>query len=191
MANIAISMATAALPYVVKGVAGWVNKSAQTWGPAALANNTIETTAIAGSKLFGDHYILGKIGSVAGRAFGYASAPFVAQSAPVQLGLGLGGQLLAGGAGALVHVIGGYALNKLAGKQQPEESTAQQLLNQQQLLQNQLQIEALKKLQDQLNAGNKTSHVVVDNKQLAKLAAELKMDVSELMDKLQLEKAQV
>ena len=40
-------------------------------------------------------------------------------------------------------------------------------------------------MQTQLDAGNKTSHVVIDNKQLEKLAAELNIDVTELVGKLQ------
>lgn len=185
MANVAISLATAALPYVVQGVAQWVNKSTQTWGPAYVANNTIEAAATTGSKFFGDNAILSKIGSVAGRAIGIVAAPFAAQSAPVQAGLGIGGQLAASAAGALVGVVSEYALNKFKGAPQSQETTAQQLLNQQQILQNQLQIETLKRMQEQLDAANKTSHIVVDSKQLEKLAAELKIDTSALLAKLQ------
>lgn len=186
MTGIAINLAAAALPYVVQGVAQWVNKSAQTWVPASVANNTIEAAAFAGSKFFGDNVILGKIGSVVGRGFGWMSAPFVAQSAQVKTFVDLTGPLAGGAAGALVQVVAGYAINKLSGnKEEPKETAAQQLFNQQQLLQSQLQLQLLKQMQDQLNAGTKTSHVVVDNKQLEKLAAELKIDVNELMGKLQ------
>jgi|GEM_PF-2386286 len=186
MANIAVSIATAALPYVVQGVVQWGSKAAQTWGPAKVANDTIEAAAFTGSKFFGDNVVLSKIGSVAGRIIGLVSAPFVAQSAPVQGALGIGGQIAATAAGALVGVVGEYALNKLKGTPQKEEPKMEQLLNQQQFLQNQLQIERLKKMQAKLDSANKSaSHVVIDNKQLERLAAELNIDVAELLNKLQ------
>jgi hypothetical protein len=186
MATLAVTLAQAALPFVVKFAGEWVSKSAQTWVPASVANNTIEAAAFAGSKFFGDNVILGKIGSVVGRGLGWATAPFAAQSAPIQGLITYGAPIAGGIAGAVVNVAGSYLFNKLSGKtEEPQESTAQNLINQQQLIQNQLQLQILKQMQDQLNAGTKSTHVVIDNKQLEKLAAELKMDVAALKIKLE------
>ena len=150
MTSIAVSIAATVLPLAVQFGSKWISSAAQTWGPAAAANTSIEAAAAAGASLFGNLPVLGKIGEVAGRAFGWAGAPFVGQAVLPQLGIA--GQIGGAAAGALIHVVGSYALNKLGGNPQTEETAAQQFANQQQLLQNQLQMETLNKLKAQLDA---------------------------------------
>lgn len=150
MTSIAVSIAATVLPLAVQFGSKWVSNAAQTWGPAAAANTSIEAAAVAGASLFGNLPVLGKIGEVAGRAFGWAGAPFVGQAVLPQLGLA--GQIGGAAAGALIHVVGSYALNKLGSTPQPEETAAKTFASQQQLLQNQLQMETLNKLKAQLDA---------------------------------------
>lgn len=85
MGPIAVSIATAAAPYAVKGILSWGSNAVKTWGPSYVATATIEGSAKAGQDLMGGGSgVFGTIGSIAGRIFGWGAAPFVAQSAPVQ-----------------------------------------------------------------------------------------------------------
>jgi len=186
MTSIAVSIAATVLPLAVQFGSKWISGAAQTWGPAAAANTSIEAAAAAGASLFGNLPVLGKIGEVAGRAFGWAGAPFVGQA--VLPHMGLAGQIGGAAAGALIHVVGSYALNKLGSTPQPEETAAQSFANQQQLLQNQLQMETLKKLQAQVDA------IAPKENKVETLAKELNLTPAEFNDILGLiaaKKAQV
>ena len=95
MGPIAVSLVTAAAPYVVKGLFSWGSNAVKTWAPSYAAKATIEGSAAAGKQLMGggDGW-LASIGGAAGRVFGWGAAPFVAQSEPVQSGIGLAAKLI-------------------------------------------------------------------------------------------------
>lgn len=148
-ANIAIGVATTVLPYIAQGVVGWVGNAAKTWVPAAIANHTIESAGMAGAKMFGGkETLLGRIGGAAGRAFGWAAAPYAAQAPQIQNTLNIGGTLAATAAGALINVVGGIVINKLKGLPQ-EKPVAEQFCENRDALQMKMQMEMLEQLKAQ------------------------------------------
>lgn len=138
MSGLAVTVATAALPYVVNGVANWVSAAVKTYAPPAVADVTIKGAEASGSKLFGGSGVLGRIGGAAGKAFGWVAAPMVAQSAPVQSSILMSSEVLGSVAGSLIQVGGSYLLNRSKGSQPNETPVLQQMLLAQQLQAQQL-----------------------------------------------------
>ena len=138
MSGLVIPIATAALPYVVKGVSTWVNAAVKTYAPPAVAGVTIKGAEATGSQLFGGSGILGKIGGVAGKAFGWVAAPLVAQSIPVQSNVLMSGEFMGPALGALIQVGGNYLMNSKQSPKAPEVPVFQQMMMAQQLQASQL-----------------------------------------------------
>lgn len=148
-ANIAIGVATTVLPYIAQGVVGWVGNATKTWVPAAIANHTIESAGMAGAKMFGGNgTLLGRIGGAAGRAFGWAAAPYAAQAPQIQNTVNIGGTLAATAAGALINVVGGLLINKLKGQPQ-EKPVTEQFCENREALQIKMQMEMLEQMKVQ------------------------------------------
>ncbi len=142
MTGIVATIGTMALPYAVKGVASWVGSAVKTYGPPLLAKGAIEAASAAGEKLMGGKEgVLGRIGSIGGRVFGWAAAPIVAQSANKEMQIG--SEVLGAIAGAATLVGGNYLLNRNHSADKPKEDSTliQQFLLAQQMQAKQLHAE--------------------------------------------------
>jgi hypothetical protein len=128
--QVAITLASQILPYA----GSWVTKAIQTWGPAKVANNTIDKAHKVGQDALGGKGWLGTVGGAIGTGIGYVAAPFIATAAPTNGSI----NLIANVAGAIVGATAEATINHFTKK---EEKPAQKPATPAELL---LEIEKLK-----------------------------------------------
>lgn len=150
--QVALTLAAQVLPYA----GSWVTKAIQTWGPAKIANSTIDKAHQVGKDTLGGKGWLGAVGGAIGTGIGYVAAPFIAQAAPTSGST----QLIANVAGAVVGATAEATLNYFSKPaQKPAEkpgTPAELLLEIERLktenLRTQLELEKLKSKPAAVNA---------------------------------------